>query len=88
MATKKQLKDWIAMIESEGIEVLDVDTARGAHRKVRCRLVRDEFYILVSMSPKGSDVRAIKNFRARLRRISRAHEAHDFELFQQLIRPK
>lgn len=88
MASHKQLKDWLAMIESEGIGVLGVDTAKGSHRKVRCRLGHHEFYILVSMTPKDSDVRAVKNFRSKLRRICRAHAARDSELFEQLIRPK
>lgn len=85
MASLKQLKDWRAMIETEGIEVLGVDKAKGSHRKVRCRLADREFYILVSLSSKDCDVRAVRNFRAYLRRLVRAKHS-DPELFEEMIR--
>jgi len=87
MASNKQLKYWIAMVESEGIEVLGADPGKGSHRKLRCRLGSDEFYILVSMSTVTS-ARAVLNFRSRLRRICRAHSRRDIPLLQELIRPK
>lgn len=84
MATNKQLNRLRGFTEEAGIEVLGFDKGRGAHKKMRCRIERREFYILVTASPTTS-MRAEKNFKAAVRRIRRAYD-EDPEMFETLIR--
>lgn len=65
--TRKIFRDYRAIIEHEGVQILGVERGKRAHIKFRCRYKGKDFLYVCSNTP--SDRRDWLNTRAGIRRI-------------------
>lgn len=86
MSVAKNIALLTDLLRRADIEVLGVRAASGSHKKIQCRIGTRTFYMLASPTT-AKDVRALRNFTARARRIRRAFD-EDPARFEEYIRPR
>ena len=83
----KCIKEQLEMLRNIGFEILSVENARGAHKRIRCRYASVEFVRTVTSSAnaRGRGGRWLKNFEAENRRIANAIDTGNKTILDQYI---